>query len=174
MSIYMDRPMGICCVYLLIFPDWKLYVGYATGDPRNRWDGGTNYQHNPKLQQAIKDAGWENIKKILLVENVPLWQAWRFERYFIRLFDTMYPNGFNMNSGGRKGFTWCAETLDLMRAASNAKPIDQIDPETGVILYTWPSIRAAAKHTKIYHIGDVIRGHRKKAGDYYWQINTET
>ena len=175
MSIYKERPTGICCVYLLIFPDWKLYVGYATGDPRKRWKDGTNYRHNPELQQAIKDArGWENVKKILLIENVPLWLALDYERHFVKVFDTMYPRGYNMNSGGGKGFVWCQKTKDKIRASTNppTRPVDQIDPETGAVLATWPSMSEASRATGSNDtaIWRAAHGQPNKAAVYDWKL----
>ena len=177
MSIYKERPAGPYCIYLLIFPDWTLYVGYCKVDPEKRWRNGKNYRHNPELLQAVKDAGgWQNVRKKILIENVSYKLAMFFEPHFIKAFDCQYPNGYNKDSGGRRGYRHCQDTKDKISAglkrANLGKPVYQIDSNTGDIIATFPSIKAASEATGINEdsIWKVVHGYRKKAGKFYWKF----
>ena len=173
----LDKDSGICNVYLLIFPDGKQYVGYCTGDPEKRWKNGNNYRHNLEFTQAVEaSGGWQNIQKILLIKDVSPAVALFYEPYFIRFFDTMPPHGYNKNTGGKSGFTWCQDTKDKISAglkrANLGKPVYQIDLITGNIIATFPSIKAASEATGINadSIWKVVHGYRKKAGEFYWKF----
>lgn len=171
MSIYKERPSGPYCIYLLIFPDWKLYVGYCIGNPEKRWRNGKNYRNNPELLQAVKDArGWQNVRKKILVVNVSYKLAMFFEPHFIKAFDCQYPNGYNKDSGGRRGYHRCQATKDKISVALS-KPVDQIDPETGAVVASFPSRTAASKATGISLTGisEAARGIQKTAGGYLWE-----
>lgn len=179
MSIYKERPKGEYRNYWLLDPDGKWYVGYCKGAVEDRWDNGRGYKNNPHLWAKINDCGWDNIKKGYLgasPEGIPVeLAADTFEPWWIAHLDCMWPNGYNMNSGGRRGYHFCQETKDKMSAA-HGKPVHQIDMETGVILYTWPNIKAAAQATGINRtsIWKAVHGYRKKAGGFYWQLAEET
>ena len=168
----LDKDSGICNVYLLIFPDGKRYLGYSTGDPEKRWQNGNNYRHNLEFTQAVEAAGgWQNIQKILLIKDVSPAVALFYEPYFIRFFDTMPPHGYNKNTGGKSGFTWCQEVKNKISAALS-KAVDQIDPETGAVLATWPSMSEASRATGINDtaIWRAAHGQPNKAAVYDWQL----
>lgn len=172
MSVYLEKPTGPYCIYLLIFPDWTLYVGYCKGDPEKRWQNGKNYRNNPELLQAVKDAGgWQNVRKKILIENVSYKLAMFFEPHFIKAFDCQYPNGYNKDSGGRRGYHRCQATKDKISTALG-KAVYQIDLETGDIIAAFPSMTAASKATGINanSIWKVVHGYRKKAGKFYWKF----
>ena len=44
-------------VYQYCFPDGMLYIGMTKNSIEVRRDQG--YQHNPRLRQALRDAGWQ-------------------------------------------------------------------------------------------------------------------
>lgn len=172
MSAYLEKPTGPYCIYLLIFPDWTLYVGYCKGDPEKRWQNGKNYRNNPELLQAVKDAGgWQNVRKKILIENVSYKLAMFFEPHFIKAFDCQYPNGYNKDSGGRRGYHRCQATKDKIGTALG-KAVYQIDLETGDIIAAFPSMTAASEATGTNRnsIWKVVHGYRKKAGEFYWKF----
>lgn len=174
MSIYKERPTGNCNIYVFELPDGQ-YVGYFHGDPANgneRWKNGDNYANNPELMQAFKDAGgFDKVPKHIVITQISDELGIDFfEPYFIKLLNSQYPNGYNKDSGGRRGYHRCQATKDKISAALG-KPVDQIDPETGAVVASFPSRTAAFKATGISLTGisEAARGIQKKAGGYRWE-----
>lgn len=108
-------------VYLYTFPNGKHYVGQTiyTYQKRAGKDGClyTNYIGN-----AIKNAGWNNIKKRVLQDNVECQEdlnAW--EQWYIALYHTTDKNrGYNLDKGGSSAGTHdCAESTKQKIGAAN-------------------------------------------------------
>lgn len=178
MSIYKERPTGTFQTYIATDPDGKQYVGYCNGPYKKRSRNGRGYGNNPHLQAAIKKYGVENIKMQFPNKDLPVeFAADIFEPWWVAHLDCMLPNGYNMTSGGRRGYTRCQETRDKIAAARRGKPskgtpIDQIDPETGVILYSWPSLAEASRATgiSVSAIWRATHGQPNKAAVYDWKL----
>ena len=62
-------------VYLLTFPDGKIYVGQTELDVTKRWRGGLGYKDNREMFDAILWHGWKNIKKEILADGLSKLQA---------------------------------------------------------------------------------------------------
>lgn len=172
MSIYKERPVGNCDLYLFTLSDGP-YVGYCHGDdPNYRWRNGNNYAKNPELTQAIKDAGgFDKVPKYILIKGVSDDLGIDiFEPYLIKILNSQYPNGYNKDSGGRRGYNRCQATKEKISAALS-KPVDQIDTRYGVAEYTWSSSEEASLATKINrgNISSAKNGNRPTAGGWAWQ-----
>ena len=58
------------CIYILIFPNKKYYVGKSI-NPKKRWGNqGDGYTNNKKMYEDIVKYGWENIQKKILYRNL--------------------------------------------------------------------------------------------------------
>jgi group I intron endonuclease len=95
------------CVYKHVFPNGKLYFGITSKAPNKRWQNGTGYdsKHQPVVYNAIKKYGWENIKHIIMVDNISYSEACEKEQALIKKYKTnckRYGNdyGYNMTDGG--------------------------------------------------------------------------
>ena len=87
-------------VYRHIFPNGKSYIGITCVTPYYyRWRAGSSYSHQPKVYNAIKKYGWENIKHELLYENLPQDTTNRIEQEMIEKYDSI-ENGYNISIGG--------------------------------------------------------------------------
>lgn len=172
MSIYKERPKGEYNTYLALDPTGKPYVGYCKGAYKKRFNSGHGYGHNLEFQAAIEEYGADNIRVWLVAKDTTIELAADvFEPWWVKKCNAMRPHGYNASSGGRRGFTWCQETRERIGVALS-KAVDQIDPETGVILYTWPSMTAASNATGISlsGISEAAHGIQKTAGGYKWQL----
>lgn len=88
-------------VYMHIFPNNKVYIGITSQKPNRRWDNGKGYANNQYMTNAILKYGWENIKHIILCENLSKEQAEREEIKFIKKYKSnMKKFGYNILSGG--------------------------------------------------------------------------
>lgn len=88
-------------VYVHITPNNKLYIGITSLRVNERWNSGYGY-HNCKLfWRAIQKYGWDNIRHIILLENLSHEVACECERYLISKYQTNNVDfGYNLTSGG--------------------------------------------------------------------------
>lgn len=103
--------MGI--IYCLISPSGKKYIGQTTRDLNKRYEEHCTSKGSRILYNAIQKYGKDNIKKeILLICDNHLLNE--YEIKFIHLYNTLYPNGYNIRTGGSNGLH-CDASKELMR-----------------------------------------------------------
>lgn len=166
---------GKYSVYKLTLPNGLLYFGKTGYELKERWLRG--YSHNKDLQKAIDDCGGiDNIQKEILNYHITQKEASFREGLYIARFHTLYPFGYNLRSGGDKGFYICSSTREKMSRShmgKGCKTVLQIDVDTGEIIREWPSISAASKELGINsgNISSAARGNgRTRAGGYAWKF----
>ena len=87
-------------VYRHIFPNGKSYIGITCVKPYYyRWRAGSSYNKQPKVRNAIKKYGWNNIRHELLFENLTKIEANCLEQEMIAKYDSIQ-NGYNVSTGG--------------------------------------------------------------------------
>lgn len=97
----------------------KAYIGQTGMVPyTRRWQGhgvsGSPYRKCRHFQNAINKYGWENFEHFVLMENLTLEEANKYEELFIALFDTANPEkGYNISLGGNN-HTHSEETKKLI------------------------------------------------------------
>lgn len=101
-------------IYLFTFPNGKFYVG-QTKNVNVRWAQhknaaytSTNPAHSFPLYKAIRKYGWHNIHKEIL-EECTTEELNSKEIDYIKFYNCVSPNGYNMNTGG-DSFTMSEET----------------------------------------------------------------
>lgn len=102
--------MGKTIVYAHIVPKEltgtvdKYYIGITNQSTRKRWGlNGCNY-HGSHFSYAIKKYGWENIKHIVLFEDLDRDVAEEIEKYIIAKYHTDDKvHGYNTSPGGDGG-----------------------------------------------------------------------
>lgn len=88
-------------VYIHICPNNKVYVGITSKPTKERWKNGKGYLNNKHFTQAINKYGWDNIKHIIVSENLSKSDACKLEQELIRKYksnDREY--GYNKSIGG--------------------------------------------------------------------------
>uniref|UniRef100_A0A6C0DEF8 GIY-YIG domain-containing protein n=1 Tax=viral metagenome TaxID=1070528 RepID=A0A6C0DEF8_9ZZZZ len=140
----------------------KAYIGVTTEtNPNRRWSNhkSHNRQGNgcPFLMKAFKKYGEESFKfEVLIIcfdEDV-----FRFEEDYIKKYNTLSPNGYNVATGGKTnqsflGKTHSEETRKLL--SENAKKHNK-DPEVRE-----RARRVAIEFNKTHDIGDLMRKSEK-------------
>lgn len=89
-------------VYVHVFPNNKRYVGITHyEDPTKRWGvDGTNYI-GQYVYSGISKYGWDNIKHIVLFDNLTLPEAALLESCYIALYNSNdITHGYNKTCGG--------------------------------------------------------------------------
>lgn len=179
-------------VYMHICPNHKKYIGITKREPNKRWKNGYGYKTQKHFYRAIQAYGWNNIKHIILFDNLNYQQACNKEVELIKLFKTNnYNYGYNVSSGGEgnkgnkikekqknilrnalkgnknaKGYKHTKEEREKMRFAKLGKPNVKLSKKVMCIetKIIYPSVADAKRKTKINHIDQVCRGERNYAG----------
>lgn len=86
-----ELPKITLSVYMLIFPNGKVYIGKAT-NPKKRWKNGKGYIDNKEMYEDIVKYGWESIEKKILYSELPIDEAKIKENETIVIYDTFNPS----------------------------------------------------------------------------------
>lgn len=104
-----------CSVYVHILPNTKLYIGVTSQSVVSRWgEHGQGYRKQVLFWRAIQKYGWDNIKHLVLLENLEYEKALLIEQFLISKYKTNDPRyGYNLTSGGEGtvGYKYTAEQL---------------------------------------------------------------
>lgn len=85
----------------MIFPNGKKYIGITKQKVEKRWLNGNGYKDNKYMFRAIKKYGWNNIKHIVLYENLTKDEAEQKEIDLIKQYKSSEREyGYNIEKGG--------------------------------------------------------------------------
>lgn len=90
-------------IYMLTFPSGRRYIGQTTRTFEERMKAHRNSVNAVKscrlVKAAVKKYGWDSVKReILVVCDID--QVDEYETKFIGLYNTLAPNGYNLETGG--------------------------------------------------------------------------
>lgn len=88
-------------VYIHITPNNKYYIGITKQTLEDRWKNGLGYKTQILFWRAIQKYGWDNIKHIIVAENLTHDEACKKEVELIAKYQSNNPKyGYNRTSGG--------------------------------------------------------------------------
>lgn len=89
-------------VYKHTFPNKKVYIGITNRQPKARWrKDGSGYINSPRMNNAIKKYGWENIEHEILFEGLTKEEAEQKEKELIEQYKSNQREfGYNIANGG--------------------------------------------------------------------------
>lgn len=88
-------------VYMHITPNNKYYIGITKQSIQKRWKYSYGYKSQTLFWRAIQKYGWENIKHIVIAENLSHDDACKKEIELIAKYQSNNPKyGYNRTSGG--------------------------------------------------------------------------
>ena len=112
-------------VYVHITPNDKLYIGITCQSIHSRWQrDGYGYNKCTLFWRAIQKYGWDNIKHIVLLENLSKEVACECEKYLIAKYKANDPNyGYNLTNGGEgiSGYHLTPEQIEVCRKNSTGR-----------------------------------------------------
>ena len=90
------------CVYVHICPNDKKYYGYTSLQPEKRWGNGRGYKNQSDFYNDILFYGWNNIKHLIIADNLSKEEAELLEEQLIRTNRTYDSNyGYNKFIGSK-------------------------------------------------------------------------
>ena len=113
------------CLYVHISPSNKAYIG-VTQNHKHRWNKeGKGYLHKtkngkynqPAFANAILKYGWDNFQHHIIKDGLTKEEAFHYEILFIKMYNTVGKNGYNLSYGGEAIFLdrhHTQETKDLI------------------------------------------------------------
>lgn len=117
--------MGL--IYLLAI-NGKPYIGQTKQTFEQRLKGHKKTSKNPNdssydlpLYRAIRKYGWEKLTPEIMENDIDDTELNDREIFYISLYDTMIPKGYNMTSGGNQLMVCSNETKEKMRITANKR-----------------------------------------------------
>lgn len=85
-------------IYILIFPNDKVYIGMTHQEEKNRWLDGKGYTFNERMYEDIINYGWKNISKKTIYKNLTKEEALEKEKELIIHYKSnLKKYGYNKN-----------------------------------------------------------------------------
>lgn len=150
-------------VYMHVFPNSKKYIGITCQNCKQRWGSNGNKYKGQSVYKAIKKYGWNNIKHLILYDNLTEEEAKDKEIELIAKYNTTNDKyGYNITKGGD----------NIMNGAENLSSKKVICINTGEIFDT---ITQAANKYNIHPttISKVCKDKRNTAAKMTWQYYDE-
>ena len=112
----------------------KSYVGVTSLEVEERWASGSGYCKQKQFYSDIIKYGWNRFKKEILSESNDLKESRKLEAYYIKEFNCIYPNGYNIFNG----------VFNICSSKEGIKNIFQIN-KNGEIEKEWKNISELKK-----------------------------
>lgn len=116
----------------------KCYVGQTGRKVEERWDYGCGYKasRGSLMGKAIEKYGWDSFEHIILEENLTEEEVDERERYYIQKYNTLAPNGYNLETGGNKNKHPTEATLQKMKARPHRPASDKLKEKSRIRMET--------------------------------------
>ena len=178
----------------------KQYIGLTSMSLEERaGKEGSRYRNCMEFYNAIQKYGWDNFSHKVLAYDLSHEMACELEKYYIKLYNTQVPNGYNLTDGGDGGFhhsndakqrisaktkgnksrTGYKNSAEMKAYMSNFMKGNNYGKYKGkpVIQLTldgefvaeYPSSAEATRITGIGHVKHAVQGKLKSAGGYIWR-----
>lgn len=138
----------------------KVYIGQSK-NIENRWKAHKCSKDNSIIHLAFKKYGLSNFI-FEVIEECPVELLNEKEIYWINIYNSLAPFGYNMVPGGN-------------RPPTSSKAVNQYDLK-GNFIATYNSAKIASEITKLDYTGIVTccRHERNVSGNYQWRYITDT
>lgn len=147
-------PNGI--IYKYTSPSGKCYIGQTINslDRRARANG-VGYKHCPAFYKAIQKYGFQNftceILKTVIADSLKSVgeQLNVWEQYYIELYNSLSPNGYNIRAGGDSKAIFSKDSLAHLSGSQHPNWRNDLNEEEIIKLYqSGQSLKAIAEQLK--------------------------
>lgn len=157
----------------------KIYIGITKRNPKIRFNEHFSNK-NELLYKAKEKYGKDNFLLEIIESNVSEDMIDEKERYYIQLYKSLVPNGYNLSQGGISNKSISEQGKQKLKKCNLGinnpkcnKYILMIDKETNKILNKFGSIREAARflgnENKYRSIAYCLSGKIKTSQGYLWK-----
>ena len=170
----------IFCVYKITnLINGKSYIGITQRDPQIRFN--EHFSNKKELLYKAKEKyEKENFQLEIIEDNIPKEKIDEKEQYYIKLYNTLVPNGYNLSIGGISNKSISEEGKQKLRKCNLGirnpkckKYILMINKDTNEILNKFGSTREAARflgnENKYRSIAYSLSGKIKTSQGYFWK-----
>ena len=112
---------GNYTVYMHICPNDKKYIGITSQKIERRWGTNGNGYKSQIFYRAITKYGWKNFKHKILYINLTKEEAEKIEIKLIKKYNTLLPNGYNIETGGNSCGKFSEETKKKLSESKKGK-----------------------------------------------------
>jgi group I intron endonuclease len=88
------------CIYMITSPNGKSYVGQTMNFEKRMREHNKTTSGCLAIRDAILKYGFENMKVEILLKNLTIDEANKYEEFYIKEHGTLSPNGYNLREGG--------------------------------------------------------------------------
>ena len=168
------------CVYKITnLINNKSYIGITKRDPNIRFN--EHFSNKKELLYKAKEKyGKENFSLEIVENNLLETEIGERERYYIKLYNSLVPNGYNLSIGGISNKSISEEGKQKLKKCNLGiknprcnKYILMIDIKTNKVLKKFGSAREAARfldnENKYRSIIYCLSGKTKSSQGYYWK-----
>lgn len=155
-KIFYQRPeRGYGYIYRYIAPSGKSYIGQTINTLAERAKNiisGIGYKKCSLFWKAIQKYKFTSFK-VEILDCVPIEKLNELEKYYIKLFNTLAPNGYNLSTGGGSGktcevYVYCAQNGKFLEHYNS---ISEASLYTGVPVTKISSIMSDKTNLHIAH-----------------------
>lgn len=155
-NIFYKKPqLGYGYIYKYTSPNGKNYIGQTINSLKERAKSlidGRGYKKCSVFWKAIQKYGWKNFK-VEILEEVKVEELNNKEKYYISLFNSLVPNGYNLTTGGESGktkevYVYSAQNGDFIEHYSS---LTEASLNTGVPVVTISTILNSSTSRKQSH-----------------------
>ena len=153
--------------------DNKIYIGQTLFTFNIRYSGGKWWKNTSckHLKRAAEKYGYENFSVEILEKNISSAQVLDdLERFYIKKYNCMEPNGYNINSGGEsKHFYSREQRIVLAKSKRGAEFIELKNQLTEEVIRVENTSEFCQKHNlSDGHLCDVLKGRILSCG--HWTL----
>jgi group I intron endonuclease len=105
------------CIYKHTSPSGKSYIGQTNNYKRRCRQHRSITGNCLFFNSAIKKYGWDKFTHEVIAENLTIDEANYYEEFYIKEFKALYPNGYNLTTGGSNSLH-SDETKEKIRIAA--------------------------------------------------------
>lgn len=117
------------CIYKITSPSGKSYIGQTVIPIHQRISQHAKRPNSILIYNAIKKYGLENMEWETLESNIPEPNLNKQETYYIKRYNSIYPNGYNLKEGGSQ--TRHNEKSKAKLSKANSGPNNPMYGKTG-------------------------------------------
>lgn len=160
----------------------KIYIGQTVGTLEHRMSQHkANNKKTSVIGNAIQKYGWDNFDVEVIDETETIEELNRKEIYWIGYYNSLSPNGYNLEIGGRNALPG-EKTREKISKANKGRFLSEKSPRAkkvymfslnGDFISEYGSVREAARKNKISssQIASVCRGEHFIAKGYRWSYD---